>query len=755
MEEKGKLVRKADIPVQAGKPTPTQIKKWHDQQVPYRNFAGLDEDLDRRAAQFVNDRKQNFRQRMSGPMKRWSMNWSAANGEALWQEHEDDVHIPETKKALDNKVARVEEQLTQFDPVFECDGVTGEVSRAKAKLIESFTYRQMELAEWQNYIQPCAKDGELCNIMILKVQYEHLVEDIVEKSVELKHGPDRPFYRTERHMRRAVARSGVRLHQVDPFWFIYDIEAPNIQEAAYVGDESQVFLHELEAQARQGVFPQEQIKKLREHGGSKRNSDNTARADWPDMLRRSRSIALHQDYSQNTAGEHGARRVRVTEMWAWWDFGDGIDGVVDPTGAKVRGTHRVVITEADGIILRFQLNPYDRKFVPYAVAQVNRNGHSMDAPAPFDTVVQANAYYDRIASNIMRWGDLAVSPLLVTSDMNSDLPDSILGVRPGTVLRNAGAWDFLKMPDIGQAVGYFHNYWRREIEESSGVLRVFESPQGTATETERKVQEQQRMVRNSIRANAELWRQVAKLSHWMLAQFSSGPEMFRVVGKSAKQLGQWATMTPDVLQEDVDFRFLAMTNLHTFGNRLQGIRGWMQAWGALLPNMPQIRMDTLAKLDFELSVGRMDTESVFPPEPAPWDVWTQEEENAMLLAGQPVNVNENDDDEDHMRKLEVLLRMKDLPDYVRKLVIDHLNLHIQQASKKQAEAAAQRRQQMQQQMMQGGMGQPGIDQPAAPGGLEARSSERKGVTPGPRQERTIARTGRQGSGRSQTEEMAR
>lgn len=46
-------------------------------------------------------------------------------------------------------------------------------------------------------------------------------------------------------------------------------------------------------------------------------------------------------------------------------------------------------------------------------------------------------------------------------------------------------------------------------------------------------------------------------------------------------------------------------------------------------------------------------------------------------------------------------------------------------------------------------GMPGQGAPAAPGGLEAQ----EGITPGPQQSRTVARTGRDGNGISQTQAM--
>ena len=457
--------------------------------------------------------------------------------------------------------------------------------------------------------------------------------------------------------------------------------------------------------------------------------------------------------SGDTQTLNAARKVRVIEMWAWFDFGDGFDGVIDPLGQKLTGTHRVVVTCAEGMILRFQLNPYDKKFVPYAVMRINRTGHEMVAPAPFDSVVQTNAHYDRLSSNIMRWMDLAVSPLVVTDDTNADLPDSILEVQPGTIMRATGNWNWIKVPDITQSVGYFQNFFRREMEENSGALRVFESPQGTATETERKVQEQQRMVRNSIRSSAECWRQVALLTYWMSAQFATGPERFAVAGKSAGMLGKWATITPDVLQEDVDFRFLGLTSLHTFGNRLQGMAQWMNRWGPMLQGMPNVNLNALCKLDFELSVGKQSTDEIFPDSDPSWESWPQEEENVMLLSGQPVAVHPADDDKDHLDKVLSIIKNDKVPMYIRRLAGEHAEEHIKQMRQKAVEQqAAQQKAEQQGALMAPQGGQPGVDRPPAYGGMPAQRDE--GITPGPVQARTASRTGRAGSGLSQTQAMA-
>lgn len=762
IDDTAKVIAKEQIDAPIGHASPKIARKWTNVQIPYANFAGRHDALDAMAATFVMARREQFRAAMAGPMRRWAVNWSAANTEVTWQERPDDVHMPETKKALDGKVARIEEAVTGFQPVFEAEGTKGELSRRTAKVIGEYVYRKMEIAEWKRYVQPLAKDGELCNVMAMKVMWDKRVEDIVEREDETTYDDDgMPRHSVTRRIRRAVIYDGPVLKQIDPFWFIYDLEADSPQECAYIGDESTPFLHDLERMAEQGLYSKEAVARVRAQASSHtgRSSDDTSRAEWPDQLRRSRSIATDSSFTRDVRSENGAIRVRQVEMWAWFDFGDGYEGIVDPRGKQLKGLHRVVITIANGIVIRLQQNFYDRKFVPYAFEMVNRTGHELVAPAPFDAVVQMNANYDRLASNHMRWMDLSAAPLIVASGDDNDLPDNILNVEAGRVFRHTGTWDWLKVPDITGAMGYQHSFFRREMEETSGNLRVFESPQGTATETERKVQEQQRMVRNSIRANGNLWRQVAHLIKGLEGQFSTGPQRFKVSGKSAALLGEWAEITPDMLHEDVDFRFLGLTDMHTFGNRLQGMAQWMNRWGPMLPQMPQINMNSLCRMDFELSVGYSNANEIFPESSASWELWTQAEENEMLLAGQHVPIHRGDDDAQHIEELVPLLQQlirRKAPKYVVQNVFRHLQAHMQAGERKKAEQQAQmQEQQLNANLMNPMGGQPGVDRPPVDGGLQAPASQRANVTPGPDQARTVARTGREGAGTSQSQVMAR
>lgn len=751
MQDRPKVVRSTDLPVQVGRPDASSGRKFLAQQVPYRNFAGMEGRLDEIVQAWVIGHRDRYRQRMQQSMNRWATNWAAANGEAVWHEHDDDLHVPETKKALDSKVARVEEALLEFDPLFECEGRRKDLPRFTSQIIVSWVTSLMETGQIRDYVQPSCRDAELGNLSAIKVGWDYQEDLVVERKNELRFNKNgKPYRHDERVMRKAVVKSGPRYDLVDPFWFFVDLDAGRVDDAEFIGDESEMFLHTAEQKAKLGMFSKKKIQEIREkrHASQDAGSGMTMKSEMPDVYRRARSVASPWISARDTQSEHSATKLRAIECWGWFDFGDGYDGVVDPLGQKVTGTQRVVATLLAGVCVRFQLNPYDKKFVPYAVARINRNGHSFDAPANFDSVVQMNAQYDAIHSTLMKTAHLGAAPLIITAN-DTDLPDSILGVLPGTVLRSTGQWDMVKVPDTPpQTIQYWHTYFRREIEESSGALRVFESPQGTATETNRKVQEQQRMVRNSIRAIGEQLKRVALLTYWMSAQFSTGPERFRVLGKAASVLGKTAQITPDILQEDVEFRFIGVESMHTFGSRHANMRQWTNAWGPMLAQAPGVNMMALMRQDYEMSVGRSQINEIFPDATAPWETMPQREENEMLLAGNEVPVSKNDDDWQHIEELVPLLQKKQ-PDYILQILTDHLNAHLESAQRKEAEKAAQQAAADQNAALMGGQGgQPGVDRPPPEGGMPAQS---KGTTPGPTQPRTVARTGRSGNGTSQSQ----
>lgn len=756
----GKLIRQDDIPVEVGTPGVEETQRWYKQQVPYDNYAGRFPRFDEEVLAFVETIKATFRNRMQVVHQRWAFNWATANGEGQTQEREDDVSMPETQKLLNAKVAHMEQSIF-VDPMFEAEGVREDLGQLKAVVVGSYVRRLMELARHRDYFGPAARDAQLCNYSAIKVAWTKRFMDIVSRKTEMRYGKEgqEPYWHSEAWYHRGLAEDNPSLHLVDPFWLILDLDAGHVEDLSYIGDESEPFVHTLEEQAELGLYPKAQVKKVRDNKQSTHENQHATStgADIVDQFRLARQIAVQAgavDAKPEESHERGARRCRAIELWAWYHFGDGHEGVLDPTGKKITGTHKVVITVADGVVLQFRLNPFDKKFFPYAVAVMNRNGHEMVAPAPFDQVVVMNSQYDRIMSNVHRSYDLANAPFLVTGP-EGDFSEPLTDLVPGTIMQMPGDFKEVNLKDLPQSTQFMISMMRREMEELSGKLRVHETPVGTATEVERKLQEQTMLLDRETRIQSEQWRQVCLIIYKMAGQFATKAAQFAVVGKAQALLGKTWSVPPSWLQEEIDFRFLGVDSMHTLGQRSAGITQWMNEWGPLLPTMPNVNLEGLARMQWELQVGKQNMDLVFPdPEPA-HRMWTQKEENALLRQGQRVPIGNHDDHNKHADETMALVRtLQDdpsTPSFVLAQAIEHLQDHLDAAEREAAiEAAKQREAQQNADLMAPGGGQPGVDSAAAPGGLEARTKA-SGLTPGPQQDRTVARTGREGAGISQTQ----
>jgi hypothetical protein len=734
----------ARIPATVGKPTAEIEQAWINRQILYENFAGKVEDLDNRVAALVRQHCNSYRNRMGAVFDRMALNWRCANGDVPWLTTMDGVHMFEGQKALQRKCSSIVNTIVQFDPAFIVEGDASEVDQREAEVIQAWTNRKLENAGWQDLLEPVARAGELTNMLVVKVGYERQKEMLVDRSVKLDTDAKKATWVDKRTISNRIGKRGCRVDQVDSFWFFYDLEGKNAQECSFIGDESEPFLHDLEAQADLGIYSKEQLKKVGTARRTKTPTGQDASGNWVDAHRNARSVALGNDQAgahPETESQHEAVRIRLVEDWCFFNFGDGFDGVVDPMGNKLTGVHRVLITLADDIVIRFMLNPNDRKVVPYAFERVNDNGAGAFAPAPFDAVTQINMDYDRFATGMYRWTDTLTTPFIAVRDQGSGWPSSMLGIKTGTVVRNAGDFEVIRQPDITPAVMAIRGTHRQEIEEASGALRVYESPSNTATESTFKVQEQQHLVRNSIRANCKLWAQVALIVKAMEAQYASGEETFAVVGKAATAIEPFVTITPDTMLKDVRFRFIGMNNMHVIGDRKQGFARWSNRWQAALPGMPKIDVYELARLDFELEVGTFGADRIFPTSASPFQAIPQEQENVALLAGHSVDVNEQDDDIDHLKKLVRLLERKDLPEYVRERAMQHYMAHAAAHERKQAEQqAAEQEAQREAAMLAPQGGQPGADRPPAFGGMPAKRDP--GITPGPEGQRSSARGGR-------------
>jgi hypothetical protein len=757
MVDTGTLIKKDSIPVSVGAPTERETKRWVDVQVPYDNWAGKSELFDNEVLGFIKVLRSSFTQRMLSIYRRWIVNHYTANGNSPSAEFEDDVHVPEIYKMLEAIKPRVEEAMFEYDPWLEVEGVKTEMDQFKALVVGSYIRRTLEMAGYRDLVAPTVQDSLLCQIAAIKVGWKQRLEDIIEPSVELLFRDDgTPYYKVERrYVENRLVDEGIELMQVDPFRLIIDLDAGQVKDVAFIGDESDQPLRELQKKADLGLLSKKAVEALKAPQTIREREETYEPGD---LARYSRSITAFWGQREHTDNDRTLERVRTLELHTWYNFKDGYPGINGPTGKRLTGTHKVVITAVDDHLLQCRLNPYDKKYFPYGVARLNGNGHEMMAVGPFDNAVITNGQYDRYHSNVLRQHELAIAPI-VTTGSDTDLPDTILGVRAGSVFRNVGDVNLIKAPDLPPSVQYMHNYYRREIEECTGAPRFWGGTgEGgeTATETERKLQEANRRLRGYIRSYSDMWRQVALIAYWMSAQFATQRQRFKVVGKASKQLGKYAQMTPDLMMEDIDLRFIGLDNLHTYGQRGTGMVQWMNQWGPLLPTMANVNTEELAEKTWQHMVGKDTVHSIFNAPTPQYMLMSQNDENLHLRRGQRVPVDPDDDDAAHLQSMEEhgladLGFDPDTPEYVSDAIVDHYAQHAQNLEKKRIQREAERKQAEQQQAAiedQAGS-TPGIGAPAAPGGLAAQ----QGITAGPTQDRTVARTGRNGAGVSQQQQM--
>lgn len=753
----GTLIKKTKIPDGVGVPGRDETKKWIESQIPYQQLAGTNKLFDEQVVAYMDAVKTNFMNRMEGVYQRWRLNHWTANGNSVTAEYEDDVHVDETWKMLETIIPRIEEAIFEYDPAFEVEGVRDEMDQMKAIVVASYIRRRLELANARDYVHPTIRDALLQGIAALKLRWERVLRHVVERNLEHKFDDKGdPYYLDERRWVEKLVLNGPALTQVDMFRFLIDLDRGQLKDCRFMGDVSQQALHELKQGQELGLYVN--VDQIERDFAAKTFGDPGAISD---MNAYSRSIVSVWGQREIEQFKNGPKEAECFELWCQFDFGkDGFEGITDPVGKRLRGVHEVVFTKAAHVLIQARLNPHDKKFKPYGVARMSKNGHEMISVAPFDAVVRENAKYDRFESNVMRHEELAIAPL-IQKPPGSDWPDTLLGVRPGTVLPGVGAVEVFKVPDLPQSVAFRRQNYREEHEELSGAPRTWQgtgSSPMTATEGERKMQEASRRLRGYIRGYADMWRQVGLMIYWMSQQFSTGAERFMVVGKASQVLGRYAEITPDMLQEDIDLRFIGLDSLHTYGSRGTGMVQWANQWLPIAVQDQEMRsmidLPRIAQITFEHMVGRDRVREVFRLPTPEYMRMPQQSENSLLRKGLRVPIDDSDDHEEHLQRMisEGLLDMglnPKTPKQVRNAILDHFQKHFSALEQQQQiEEAEQREAMMQAELEQTRTGgaQQGRETPAKGSGV---ASKQQGVAPGPTSGRTTPRSGREGSGISQ------
>ncbi len=719
--------------------------KWTNAQLSYPNLAG-NKKIAERAVSYVTEIRRHYTDKMQGMWRRWRANNYMLLGNTLNVGLIEDLHVPELYKAVETLVPRIEEAMHEPDPWFRVRGRDKD-DRIRAEAIAALLQWQLEQTKWRKKVSSSVRDLLIYQCAVLKVRWDRRVKERVKHTAEVEYDDlGDPIYKHVREKRREVVFDGPRLEQIDPFDFIVDTRAAEVEDASYIGDRSEWRLADLLAMQRQGFLMNvDQVVKQ-----NLAPDQDGQRVDWNKW---SRSLTERYGYLEQLPSE-APKKFKVVDLWCKFDLYDD-------------GEERdcVLTVLEDRICLQVRENPYDSKMAPYAVARVAKNGHEFFNIGVLDNAVRINVEYDRHRMNVLRAHDISVSQIFLAED-ESDLPDTLYDVPPGSVFKGVGKVTPIAPPDTLRSAPYIDSFLRRDIEETVGVARPqmgSDSGEGnTATEFMGLMQEGNRRLKGVVTNYADMWADGLSIMHKLNGQFLVGKTSFRVLGKRAKLLGEHYAMGPDVLLEDVDFEFVGPRSLHTYGTRATGLMNFVQTFLPVMQQYPEdIDMRAIMREAYGLIVGTRHEDDVIKVPTPIEQLMDQDEENGYIMQGIPILVDELDNDEEHLAQMQQAglldaITAKGTPRAVRQAIMKHASLHLRQLKRKQVQEQARR--ETQQQRMDtlppeaGGQAGPTGASPQA-GGLSAALTP-TGETPGPGRPETTGTAGRGPSGVEQTRNLA-
>ena len=628
-------VRETDGPL-----TATEARQWTEAQIAYPNLAG-NESVDVRVLAYVAARLTEFENKAQILHRRWRITNHLLRGNTIYPYGVEDVHAPIVYIARENLVPRLEEAIHGYDPWFRVKGRDA-TDPADEDNIQAFLEWELDQMRHEDDVQPAIRSMTDYHVAVFKMHWKRDIEEVVKKEVvkkEEKNGATE--YQIKRTLEEVVMYDGPAATLVDPYDFFIDTKASSVQKATFIGDSSWWELDDLEKMADLGLF--NNIDKLKEEPSV---TEGQEAAHYTEDHKRVRSITERFSIGQPPP-EGGSKIVRVREVWCKFDlYGDG----------KPR---ECVLTVAnDRICIRAQENFFDDKMRPYAVARSAKEGFDFFNVGHMDHAVFLNQEMDYHRSLYLEAHKQSVCPLAFAEE-ESDLPVSLLGIKPGTVFTAVGKVTFTKIPDTLQSAPFMYNMLRTEIEEASGAPRIFEGSGeagNTATEVERRVKEGNRRIRSLVRAMTRMYQDMLRVMHSMNRQFVIKKTKFRVLGKKAARMGAYSEIGPETLLKDVDFEFVGVSNLHTLGTRATGLMNLMKVATPFMLQYPDVvDIPEIIREVAELTVGDGKEVDLVRSITSPDQLVPPELENEIMATGKHL---EPDPQEDHKTHLKV--HMEDL-----------------------------------------------------------------------------------------------
>jgi len=472
-----------------GDVTPEEVQKWYGAQVPYSNLA-TDPGVSERALHFAKTVKRNWEDKTIAIRDKWrAIQWMMRGNSLSRIFPNAEVHVPELYKKRETLVPRIEEAVMDYDPWFRVKG-REPMDQVQESKIAAYLDYQLDKVHFQDKHAPCIRTMLDYGFVVLKIWYDYKEVSYVKKTTERIEEPgESPKYIIKRERKKRV-ECGAKVKLVDPLDFLIEAMATDPQEALFVGDSRDMTFDEIVSMAKLGVYDKAATEELR---GTRRSMEQ-----YTDYDRLERSLT-YSNHGFDNEPEGAAAKIRVTEVW----------GLFDPYDTGETAEYVITIAN-DNTVLRVQENPFDSKHRPYAVARVAGDSYEFIGVGPFDHAVRLNIELDEHRNLALQAHRNALCPLTFVSD-DTDFPDSIWEVEPGSVFRTPTPPTFMTVPDTWRNMVESNEMFRRDIDEVTGApveMMGTQSPDNTATATVTRRDEGNKRVLGYVRAYTRMMEQV-------------------------------------------------------------------------------------------------------------------------------------------------------------------------------------------------------------------------------------------------------
>jgi hypothetical protein len=591
--------------------------------------------------------------------------------------------VAEMYKAVERMVPRIEEQVLSYEKWFQTHG-REDSDKKQTQKITAFLTWQLEQDRFRMSVQPAIRTMLIYGFCAIKTWWETRYERRIKRSHRRVMEAGKSKIKTSLKETEQVVFNGPRQRLVDPFDFVIDMDATDVPNSKFIGDVTKMTFDQIAALGREGVF---------QNWEGLADASMLERHDYNAWYKEERDRGMHEITHGRQQVRGGPKEFYIAEIWGLFDLYD--EGF----------TRECVVTVANFTVpIRIQENPFDDKHRPYACARANRDAFDFFSIAPLDNAIRPQLEMNQHRDLALKSHKLALSPFLFVADTD-DLPDNLWEIEPGAILpvANPGAISEVSLKSTMGEMQYSDQILSMDIEEVSGGTRVLGGVDNsnTATESTNKLSESSRRLRAYIQSYTMGLNDMLTQWHALNTQYVTNAMEFRVLGKGAKGLNAYEEIDPEILQTEVDFTFTALGSLHSGDLRATQLMQYLNLMAPMMQQHPgafdQLRM---ARLLWDDMVGAIDgSEVIHIPTPVN-ELLSQDEETIMLLQGQEVEVDDQDDHEEHLEAL--LPVMDNIHAYdasVRALLARHYEQHVSKLNQKRSAARRQQQEQQQNQQM--------------------------------------------------------